>query len=98
MRAAVCAGGGVDALITVGDQLDPQAFGAAAGHRIKRYVPQSSVLARCAAAVCDGGSGTVMGSLEQGLPLVLPPMGADQPLNAAPARRSVSGSPWTRCA
>jgi UDP:flavonoid glycosyltransferase YjiC (YdhE family) len=33
--------------------------------------------------VSHGGSGSVMGALAHGLPMVVIPMGADQPLNAA---------------
>ena len=32
--------------------------------------------------MCHGGSGSVLGALAHGLPLVLLPMGADQPQNA----------------
>lgn len=41
------------------------------------------MLPRCGAVVCHGGSGSVLGALAHGLPLVMVPMGADQPLNAA---------------
>jgi len=40
----------------------------------------------CRAVVCHGGSGTLVGALAHGLPLVLIPLGADQPLSAARAR------------
>ena len=51
--------------------------------RVERFLPQSDVLARCSAVVSHGGSGSVLGALAHGLPQVLIPMGADQPLNAA---------------
>ena len=35
------------------------------------------------AVLCAGGSGTVLGTLSRGIPLVVLPQGADQPLNAA---------------
>ena len=41
------------------------------------------MLPRCSAVVSHGGSGSVLGALAHGLPQVLIPMGADQPLNAA---------------
>jgi UDP:flavonoid glycosyltransferase YjiC (YdhE family) len=41
------------------------------------------LLPHCAAVVSHGGSGSVIGALTHGLPMVLLPMGADQPLNAA---------------
>jgi UDP:flavonoid glycosyltransferase YjiC (YdhE family) len=47
------------------------------------YVPQSEILPGCAAVVCHAGSGTVLGALAHGVPLVNVPIGADQPFNAA---------------
>jgi len=51
----------------------------------REFVPQASILPRCRAVVCHAGSGTVVGALAHGLPLVLIPLGADQPLTAARA-------------
>jgi MGT family glycosyltransferase len=74
----------VSVVATLGDQIDPDDLGPQpATIRIERYVPQSLVLPRCSAVVCHGGSGSVLGALAHGLPLVVIPMGADQPLNAA---------------
>jgi UDP:flavonoid glycosyltransferase YjiC (YdhE family) len=41
------------------------------------------VLPRCDVVVNHGGSGSVIGALAHGVPLVVLPMGADQSLNAA---------------
>jgi UDP:flavonoid glycosyltransferase YjiC (YdhE family) len=72
----------VDALVTVGPHIEPDEFGVAAGHvRIEQFVPQHEVLGRCAAVVSHGGSGTLMASLSMGVPVVVLPMGADQPDN-----------------
>jgi len=49
---------------------------------VERYLPQSLVLPHCSAVVSHGGSGSVIGALAYGLPMVVIPMGADQPLNA----------------
>jgi UDP:flavonoid glycosyltransferase YjiC (YdhE family) len=49
---------------------------------VEEWVPQRDVLARASAVVCHGGSGTVRGALAAGLPLVVTPLGADQPHNA----------------
>jgi UDP:flavonoid glycosyltransferase YjiC (YdhE family) len=69
-------------IMTVGRQIDPAEFGPQPGNvHIERYVPQSVLLSRCAATVSHGGSGSVMGALAHGLPMLLVPMGADQPLN-----------------
>jgi UDP:flavonoid glycosyltransferase YjiC (YdhE family) len=69
---------------TVGSEIDPDELGPVPDRvRVERYVPQGLVLPRCSAVVSHGGSGSVLGALAHGLPSVLLPMGADQPLNAA---------------
>ena len=70
-------------LVTVGPHIDPLEFGTQPPNvHIERWVPQSLVLPRCAAMVSHAGSGSTIGGLAHGLPLVLLPMGADQPHNA----------------
>ncbi|WP_431873365.1 glycosyltransferase [Amycolatopsis sacchari] len=72
---------------TTGEHIDPAEFGPQPEHvRIDRFVPQESLLPRCAVVVSHGGSGSVLGALAHGVPSVLLPMGADQPHNA---RRSL---------
>jgi UDP:flavonoid glycosyltransferase YjiC (YdhE family) len=74
----------INVIATVGREIDPQEFGPQpANIQIARYIPQPAVLPHCAAVVSHGGSGSVIGALAHGLPMVLIPMGADQPLNAA---------------
>ena len=74
----------IDVVVTVGRDIDPAELGPQPAHvHVERYVPQSEVLPRCDLVVSHGGSGSVMGALAHGLPMVLLPMGADQPLNAA---------------
>jgi UDP:flavonoid glycosyltransferase YjiC (YdhE family) len=51
--------------------------------RIEAHVPHAVLFPRCDAIVSHGGSGTVIDGLAAGLPQVVLPMGADQPLNAA---------------
>jgi len=71
-------------ILTVGRNQDPAAFGPQPGNvRIERYVPQTLLLPHCDLVVTHGGFNTVHAALCQGLPLVLVPLGADQPLNAA---------------
>lgn len=73
----------INVIATVGREIDPGTFGPQpANVRIERYVAQSLVLPQCDAVLSHGGSGSVLGSLAHGLPSVLIPMGADQPLNA----------------
>jgi UDP:flavonoid glycosyltransferase YjiC (YdhE family) len=74
----------INVIATVGREIDPAQFGPQPTNiRIERYIPQAAILPACAAVVSHGGSGSVMGALAHGLPSVLIPMGADQPLNAA---------------
>jgi UDP:flavonoid glycosyltransferase YjiC (YdhE family) len=74
----------VNVVATVGREIDPAEFGPQpANIHIERYIPQAAILPRCDAVVSHGGSGSVIGALAHGLPSVLIPMGADQPLNAA---------------
>lgn len=71
-------------VVTVGRELEPQALGPQpANVRVERYVPQSLLLPHCELVVSHAGSGSVVGALGHGLPMVLLPIGADQPLNAA---------------
>ncbi len=76
--------GDVSALVTTGRDLDPATLGDVPPRvRVERFVPQAHVLPHCAAVVTHGGSGTTLGALAHGLPLVLVPQGADQFDNAA---------------
>lgn len=73
----------VNVIATVGRELDPALFGPQPPHiQLAHYIPQAELLPHCAAVIAHGGSGSVMGALAHGLPMVLLPMGADQPHNA----------------
>lgn len=73
----------INVIVTVGPQIDPQELGVQPGNvHVEKYVDQWSLLPSCDVVVSHAGSGTVMGALAHGLPMVLLPMGADQPLNA----------------
>ena len=74
----------INVIATVGREIDPAEFGPQPDNiQIMRYIPQSLLLPHCAAVISHGGSGSVIGALAHGLPMVLIPMGADQPHNAA---------------
>jgi UDP:flavonoid glycosyltransferase YjiC (YdhE family) len=74
------------ALVTLGRSGDPAALEPLPPRvRVERFVPQAHVLPRCAAVVSHGGSGTTLGALSHGVPLVLVPQAADQFDNAARA-------------
>jgi len=74
----------IDVIVTVGRALDPGRFGTQPDSvHIERYIPQSLLLDRVDAIVCHGGFNTVMGALRAGVPLVIAPSGADQPIHAS---------------
>lgn len=76
-------GGDWEVLVTVGPSGDVASLGPVpANVELEAYVPQAEVLRQCDAVVCHGGSGTVLASYAQGLPLVLVPQGTDQFGNA----------------
>jgi calicheamicin 3'-O-methyl-rhamnosyltransferase len=58
---------------------------------VERFVPQDLVLSRCSLAVIHGGSGSVLGALQHGVPMVVVPLGADQFENAAAVERAGAG-------
>lgn len=73
----------VRVLVTVGPAADPAVLGDQPPHvRVEQYVSQSAVLPLCGAVVSHAGSGTALATLEQGLPQLCIPQGADQFLNA----------------
>jgi MGT family glycosyltransferase len=72
----------VRALLTTGRGLEPGALGSIpANVHVEEWIPQRDVFPRVAALVCHGGSGTLLGGLAAGLPMVIVPLGADQPHN-----------------
>ena len=73
----------INLILTVGRNQDPMEFGEQPAHvHIERYIPQNLLLPLCDLVVTHGGSGTMMDALSHGLPLVMIPIGADQPVNA----------------
>jgi hypothetical protein len=73
----------VRALLTVGRRFDPALLGLVPPNvRIEPWVDQADVLGQVGLVVCHGGSGTVLGALAAGVPLVVVPLFADQFANA----------------
>jgi UDP:flavonoid glycosyltransferase YjiC (YdhE family) len=73
----------VNLIITIGRQNQPDMFGPQpAGVIIRSFIPQDELLPWCDAAVVHGGSGTMLGALAHGVPLLVLPQGADQWNNA----------------
>jgi UDP:flavonoid glycosyltransferase YjiC (YdhE family) len=74
----------MDVVVTVGRELDPQVLGPQPSNiHVQSYIPQFRLLPHCELVVSHAGSGSVVGALAHGLPMVLLPIGADQPFNAA---------------
>ena len=73
----------VNLVVTLGNEIDPAELGPQPAHVIVRqFIPQHELLPHCDAIVSHAGSGSVLGALAHGLPMLLLPMGADQPMNA----------------
>ncbi len=70
-------------LFTVGKDFPVESLGEIpANVHVEHFVPQDDVLPHARVVLCHGGSGTVLGALAVGVPLVVVPMFADQPYNA----------------
>ncbi|EPX64410.1 Dolichol-phosphate mannosyltransferase [Cystobacter fuscus DSM 2262] len=78
----------VELIITVGRDLDPAVLGPQPAHvHVERYIPQSLLLPRCDLAIMHGGYNSVMSALYAGLPGLIMPIAADQPINAQACAR-----------
>ena len=96
---AVATVSGSRVLLSVGTHFDPTLIGPIPDNvHIEAWVDQASILAGADLVVCHGGSGTVLGALGAGVPMVAVPVFADQFGNA----RLVAGGgsreghpPWT---
>lgn len=70
-------------LMTIGPDLPTDVLGdTTLNVHVERFVPQDDVIPHAAAVLCHGGSGTVLGTLATGVPMLVTPMFADQPHNA----------------
>lgn len=94
LRMLLDASAGLDCrvLMTVGETVDPDDLGAIpANADVARYIPQREVLPRASVVVSHGGSGSMLGALAHGCPLVLVPQGADQFDNAVAVTAAGAG-------
>lgn len=74
----------VRALLTVGRGGPREGWGRLPSNlRLEEWVDQEAALAAADLVVCHGGSGTTLGALARGLPLVVTPIFADQLVNGA---------------
>jgi UDP:flavonoid glycosyltransferase YjiC (YdhE family) len=75
-----------DSVVTIGDGIARDDLREVPGNvGLATYIPNSHVMPRACAVVHHGGFNTLLGALRFGLPQVMIPMDADQPLNAARA-------------
>jgi UDP:flavonoid glycosyltransferase YjiC (YdhE family) len=82
--AEACAGLNVQLAISLGGGLDPERLGTLAGDPIVvRYAPQLEIVKHAVAVITHAGLNTVLESLAEGVPLVMLPLGNDQPGVAA---------------
>jgi UDP:flavonoid glycosyltransferase YjiC (YdhE family) len=66
-------------LLTVGRHFDPSGLGPIAGHvHVEAWVDQAEIMEQADLVVCHGGSGTALGALAAGVPMVIAPVFADQ--------------------
>jgi UDP:flavonoid glycosyltransferase YjiC (YdhE family) len=78
----------VDVIVTVGRSVDPEVFASPPVNvHIERYIPQSLLLPHVDVVACHGGYNTVIGALRHGIPLIVAPLGADQPVHARQCER-----------
>ena len=73
----------VRGLVTTGPAVDPAVIAAPPNVTVTRWVRHADVLAHCSAVITHGGHGTVMKALIAWVPLIVVPLGRDQPDNAA---------------
>jgi MGT family glycosyltransferase len=73
----------VQGLITTGPAVDPALIAAPPNVTVTRWVRHADVLPGCSLIITHGGHGTVMKALTAGVPLLVVPLGRDQPDNAA---------------
>jgi MGT family glycosyltransferase len=73
----------VELVVSTG-RVDPAALGPQPDHvHVAPWFDQAAVLPWCDAVVTHGGAGTLAAAIAHGTPLLLLPISADQPMNAA---------------
>jgi hypothetical protein len=93
-RTALQAVAEIDArvLLTVGRRFDASVLGDIPGNvHVEPWVDQADVLDAAEAVVCHGGSGTTLGALAAGVPVVIIPLFADQFANGATVTAAGAG-------
>jgi UDP:flavonoid glycosyltransferase YjiC (YdhE family) len=82
----------VEVLVAAGPMGDPALLGdLPANVHVETFVPQAEVLRHVDLVVHHGGAGTMLSTLAEGLPQLILPQGADQPVNAIAIARAGAG-------
>src|SRR5439155_4645874 len=72
----------------VGPDVDPASLAHQPSNvHVERYLPQGVLFPNCSVVLCHGGYGTVLAAIEHGIPMIVVPFGADQPINARSVQR-----------
>jgi UDP:flavonoid glycosyltransferase YjiC (YdhE family) len=83
---------GAEVLVAAGPAGDPALLGdLPANVHTEKFVPQAEVLRHVDLVVHHGGTGTMLGTLAEGLPQLILPQGADQPFNGMMIERAGAG-------
>lgn len=83
---------GVDVVVTVGPRGDPAALGPMPPSvHVARFLPQPLVLPLVDVVVHHGGTGTMLGALEAGVPQLVLPQGADHFHNGGAVVQAAAG-------
>jgi MGT family glycosyltransferase len=72
----------VRGVVTTGTTVDPATVSAPENVLVVESARHADLLPKCSAVITHGGHGTVLKSLTAGVPLVIAPLGRDQPDNA----------------
>jgi len=75
----------VSVLVTTGPRVEPEDIVDNDGNnwlRVEKDIPQAEILKSVDLVICHAGSGTLVGALAHGVPLLMFPLGADQVPNA----------------
>ena len=73
----------IEALVTTGRGIEPEALIAGPSTTVERFVPHEVVLAQTNLLITHAGHGSVAAALTAGVPMLCVPPGGDQPFNAA---------------
>jgi zeaxanthin glucosyltransferase len=89
--AAACRKAGAELVLAHGGRLDDADVAKLNVHHAAAFLPYRTVMRRAALVITHGGSNTVLDALASGVPLLVRPVGFDQPGNLARVRHHQLG-------